>query len=92
MFLILELINGGELFERMHSVREMDRTDAFARKYFTQLLSGIAYRHSRGVVHRDLKPENLSLSDPSEGAILKIADFGRAQSVYTRAARERVGR
>lgn len=83
LFLILELINGGELFERMHSVREMDRTDAFARKYFTQLLSGIAYCHSRGVVHRDLKPENLLLSDPSEGAILKIADFGLSTVVFT---------
>lgn len=83
LFLVLELINGGELFERMHSVREADRTDAFARKYFTQLLSGIAYCHSRGVVHRDLKPENLLLSDPSESAILKIADFGLSTVVFT---------
>ncbi len=82
LFLVLELINGGELFERMHSVREEER-DVFARKYFTQLLSGIAYCHSRGVVHRDLKPENLLLSNPSEGAILKIADFGLSTVVFT---------
>lgn len=30
----------------------------------------------KGIVHRDLKPENLLLSDGSDHAILKIADFG----------------
>ncbi len=35
-----------------------------------------------GVVHRDLKPENLLLSDPSETAILKIADFGLSAVVF----------
>ena len=30
----------------------------------------------QGVCHRDLKPENLLLSDSSENAVLKIADFG----------------
>ena len=35
-----------------------------------------------GVVHRDLKPENLLLSDPSESAILKIADFGLSAVVF----------
>jgi serine/threonine protein kinase len=35
-----------------------------------------------GVVHRDLKPENLLLSDPSDSAILKIADFGLSAVVF----------
>jgi len=34
------------------------------------------------VVHRDLKPENLLLSDPSDSAILKIADFGLSAVVF----------
>ena len=34
------------------------------------------------MVHRDLKPENLLLSDPSESAILKIADFGLSAVVF----------
>jgi serine/threonine protein kinase len=37
-----------------------------------------------GVVHRDLKPENLLLSDPSDTAILKIADFGLSAVVFAR--------
>jgi serine/threonine protein kinase len=33
-------------------------------------------------VHRDLKPENLLLSDPTESAILKIADFGLSAVIF----------
>jgi serine/threonine protein kinase len=33
-------------------------------------------------VHRDLKPENLLLSDPSDTAILKIADFGLSAVIF----------
>lgn len=38
--------------------------------------------HSLGVVHRDLKPENLLLSDSSDSAILKIADFGFSAVIF----------
>lgn len=44
-------------------------------QYFLyQLLSGVAYMHSAGVIHRDLKPENI-LVNPN-GSSLKICDFG----------------
>lgn len=33
-------------------------------------------------MHRDLKPENLLLSDPSDSAILKIADFGLSAVIF----------
>ena len=32
--------------------------------------------HSHGIVHRDLKPENILMTDDSEYAEVKIADFG----------------
>lgn len=82
LFLVIELVSGGELFERTMTMPSSIRPDDFARKYFTQLLSGIAYCHKRGVVHRDLKPENLLLSDPSDSAVLKIADFGLSSVVF----------
>jgi len=44
-----------------------------------QLLSAIAYCHSKGIVHRDLKPENLLVSSTKGEAItIKLIDFGSA--------------
>ncbi|GAB5034099.1 camk camkl protein kinase [Nannochloropsis oceanica] len=74
LFLVLELVTGGELFERIRI--GCGTTEEVGRRYFRQLLSGVGCCHARGVAHRDLKPENLLLSDGREGAVLKIADFG----------------
>jgi serine/threonine protein kinase len=82
LFLVLELINGGELFDRLKSGAVQGRSEDLSRRYFCQLISGLDYCHRRGVVHRDLKPENLLLSDPSDSAILKIADFGLSAVIF----------
>ena len=47
--------------------------EAEARRFFQQILSGVAYCHRHMVVHRDLKPENLLLDSNNN---VKIADFG----------------
>ncbi|XP_044958678.1 CBL-interacting protein kinase 24 [Hordeum vulgare subsp. vulgare] len=71
IYIILELITGGELFDkiaRQGKIRENE-----ARKYFQQLIDAIDYCHSKGVYHRDLKPENLLLDSRGN---LKVSDFG----------------
>jgi serine/threonine protein kinase len=49
LFLVLEFVNGGELFDRMkRSSGPGTHCDEFARRYFSQLLSGIDYCHGKG--------------------------------------------
>ncbi|GAB9465701.1 Cyclin-dependent kinase 2 [Globisporangium polare] len=50
---------------------------ALIKSLLYQLLKGLAFSHSRGVMHRDLKPQNLLVS--LKGS-LKIADFGLARA------------
>lgn len=84
MFLILELVRGGELFDLISSSasKEMsekhgDNPEARMRKFFRELASGIHYCHANGIAHRDLKPENLLVHNgPNGQCTLKIADFG----------------
>lgn len=91
MFLILELVRGGELFDLISSntatakmiddsIRHLDeaqQNEYAMLQYFKELSSGIAYCHSNGIAHRDLKPENLLVhSRPDGRCTLKIADFG----------------
>jgi len=71
ILVVLELATGGELFEFLSYTGFFE--ESIARTYFQQLMSGVEFCHSEGVVHRDLKPENLLLDDQFT---LKIADFG----------------
>ncbi|XP_043920410.1 calcium/calmodulin-dependent protein kinase type IV [Protopterus annectens] len=77
--LVLELVTGGELFDRIVEkgyYSERDAADAVK-----QILEAVAYLHEHGVVHRDLKPENLLYATPAPDAPLKIADFGLSKIV-----------
>ncbi len=55
IFIVLELITGGELFDKIVQVGKL--SDDQARFYFQQLVEGVEYCHKLGVCHRDLKPE-----------------------------------
>ena len=84
MFLVLELVRGGELFDLISSNSSRGKKDVDAnseltmRKFFRELSSGIHYCHANGIAHRDLKPENLLVHTGTNDAesTLKIADFG----------------
>lgn len=57
-FLVLELMDGGELFHQI--VKLTYFSENLSRHVILQVAQGIRYLHEeRGVVHRDIKPENL---------------------------------
>lgn len=71
IFMIMEYVSGGELFEYIVSNGRLSENEA--RRFFQQIISSVEYCHRHMVVHRDLKPENLLLDS---NANVKIADFG----------------
>ncbi|XP_071396938.1 calcium/calmodulin-dependent protein kinase type IV [Centroberyx affinis] len=77
--LVLELVTGGELFDRI--VERGYYSERDAAHVIKQILEAVAYLHENGVVHRDLKPENLLYADLSLDAPLKIADFGLSKII-----------
>jgi serine/threonine protein kinase len=46
-----------------------------AKKLMIDVLRGLEYAHSKGLVHRDIKPANILIGDAREG---KLSDFGLA--------------
>jgi len=71
IYLVLELITGGELFEYVALTGRF--SEKLARHYFKQLIDALEFIHSKGFAHRDIKAENLLLDS---NYALKLADFG----------------
>lgn len=84
LYIQMEYCDGMTLREAID--RGQVHTDvALLWKFFRQILDGLAYIHSKGLIHRDLKPPNIFLSQGDDGHV-KIGDFGLARQVGTRAA------
>jgi len=73
LFLVLEHVEGGELFDYLLSKGKL--SDQEALKFFQQMVEGVSYSHAHLICHRDLKPENILLDANLE---VKICDFGMA--------------
>ncbi|XP_041132635.1 LOW QUALITY PROTEIN: ribosomal protein S6 kinase alpha-5-like [Polyodon spathula] len=76
-FMVLELLKGGELLERIRKKKHFSETEA--SRIMRRLVSAVSHMHDVGVVHRDLKPENLLFTDESDSSEIKIIDFGFAR-------------
>ncbi|XP_022914880.1 calcium/calmodulin-dependent protein kinase type 1 [Onthophagus taurus] len=74
VYLVMELVTGGELFDRI--VEKGSYTEKDAADLIRQVLEAVDYMHEQGVVHRDLKPENLLYYSPDEDSKIMISDFG----------------
>uniref|UniRef100_A0A3B5N013 Protein kinase domain-containing protein n=1 Tax=Xiphophorus couchianus TaxID=32473 RepID=A0A3B5N013_9TELE len=74
LYLIMQLVSGGELFDRI--VEKGFYTEMDASRLIRQVLDAVNYLHSMGIVHRDLKPENLLYFSPHDDSKIMISDFG----------------
>jgi len=78
-YLVMELVKGGELFDRI--VSKSVYTEKEARDACKSLFEAIDFCHTHCVAHRDLKPENLLLMNLDSDTEVKIADFGFSKAV-----------
>lgn len=77
--MIMEHLSGGELFDAIENAGTFSETTSAT--VFKQMLTAVAYIHSKFVCHRDLKPENFLLcrDGPVERSLVKLIDFGTAR-------------
>ncbi|KAI1233041.1 hypothetical protein IHE44_0006231 [Lamprotornis superbus] len=76
-YIVLELMEGGELYDRVS--RPVKMKEDTCKLYFYQMLLAVKYLHDNGIIHRDLKPENVLLSSSEEICLIKITDFGQSK-------------
>lgn len=80
ILLVMELMEGGELFEYITKKRHF--TEREASIILSQIAKAVQHCHRLNIAHRDIKPENLLLlrrTDNPEDVCVKLADFGFAK-------------
>lgn len=77
LYLVMELVTGGELFDKI--VEKGQYTEKDASAIVKKILSAVQYLHGLNIAHRDLKPENLLLRDNDTDVLL--SDFGLSKII-----------
>lgn len=89
IYFVMELARGGSIADYLREHGPLGPREALALMF--QVLQGLDYAHTAGVVHRDIKPHNMLLreipdpvSDPdaeltSQRQVVKLTDFGIAK-------------
>ncbi|KAK1756096.1 kinase-like domain-containing protein [Echria macrotheca] len=73
LYMVLEMCKKGVVMKVGLHESAQPYSEEQCRCWFRDLILGIEYLHSQGVVHRDIKPDNLLLT---EDDVLKVSDFG----------------
>ena len=80
VYLIIEFMSGGELFDRICTDYPNGYSEKQSSVIVKKCIEGVQYLHEMGIIHRDLKPENLLCSSADkENTEIKISDFGLAK-------------
>ena len=83
-FLVMELLEGSTLRQRLSSGTPLDAAEALP--ILRGVCAALAAAHARGLVHRDLKPENIFLQRHGSDVVPKVLDFGLAKPFAAPAA------
>jgi calcium/calmodulin-dependent protein kinase I len=81
-YLVLELLSGGELLDRIIDKDRYTEKEACSLVY--TIVSTLAFMHRRHIIHRDMKPENVLLKHAHDDTSVKICDFGLAVNLQNR--------
>lgn len=73
LFIQMEFCNKGTLEDWIEARRGKNPNKDLSLELFKQIVTGVDYIHSQGLIHRDLKPSNIFLVDTKQ---IKIGDFG----------------
>jgi serine/threonine-protein kinase len=75
-FLVMELLSGETLADRLRRVRRLPPAEA--AEIAGAIARGLRAAHAKGIIHRDLKPANVFLhrEADAEGEVVKVLDFG----------------
>lgn len=79
-FLVMELMAGGDLFDRIGKKKSYSEADA--RDLCRKMLEAVKHLHDNSIAHCDMKPKNLLLKSEDDDSYIKLADFGFATRVY----------
>lgn len=78
LFIQMEFCGKGTLEEWLENRTRSQEDKALVLELFEQIVTGVGYIHSKGLIHRDLKPGNIFLVDEKH---IKIGDFGLATAL-----------
>ncbi|XP_056342475.1 interferon-induced, double-stranded RNA-activated protein kinase isoform X1 [Oenanthe melanoleuca] len=78
LFIQMEFCEQGTLETWITKNSENRQYHTMAQNKFLQIVKGVEYIHSKGLIHRDLKPQNIFISRDDK---IKIGDFGLVTSV-----------
>lgn len=84
LFVVMECMEGGELFQRIQERTEGAFTEREAAQVMHEICIAVKYLHDNNIAHRDLKPENLLYTKKAPLGILKLTDFGFAKETLVK--------
>lgn len=78
IYFVNEMMYGGTILDRLSVEKHF--SEARAAKIIRQLISAVAYLHSKNIVHGDIKPHNIHFRGVDDD-IVKLIDFGTSRRI-----------